>query len=78
MALVEIALFNSRPEAEIAAGALRAGGFTAVTFDDGIGGAAYNTGLSGPTGYRLLGLDAEKEDALAFLRQLQTGAQQTE
>jgi hypothetical protein len=70
MALVEIATFTSRSEAEVAAAALRACGLQAVTFDDGIGGAAYQTGLS-EAGFRVLGLASEKEEAIATLEQLQ-------
>jgi hypothetical protein len=73
MALVEIAVFTSRSEAEVAAAALRACGFQAVTFDDSIGGAAYRTGLS-EAGFRVLGPAAEKEEAVDTLRQLQANA----
>ncbi|MEJ0022421.1 MAG: hypothetical protein WDN76_02550 [Alphaproteobacteria bacterium] len=40
MALVEVAKFTTKSEAESAAGALRAIGAPIFVFDDGLGGAA--------------------------------------
>ena len=70
MALVEIALFTTRSEAEVAAASLRALGIQAVTFDEGIGAAAYYVGLSGK-GFRVLAPESEKQDAIELLRQMQ-------
>ncbi len=69
MALVEVAKFTTKSEAESAAGALRAIGAPIFVFDDGLGGAAYNMALS-PEGFRLMTADDWKErvqDELARL-----------
>jgi hypothetical protein len=70
MALVEIAKFTTKSEAEAAAGALRTGGAPVFVFDDGLGGAAYNLALSAE-GYRVLApaeLKEELQEALASFR----------
>jgi hypothetical protein len=69
MALVEIAKFTTKSEAESAAGALRAIGAPIFVFDDGLGGAAYNLALS-PEGFRLMTSDNWKDRAQAELARL--------
>jgi hypothetical protein len=73
MALVVLAKFTTRAEAETAAGALRASGAPAFVFDDGPGGSAYNLPLSGE-GFRLLVPAEWKARAQAALAALRAGA----
>lgn len=74
MALVEIAKFTTRFEAEAAAGALRATGAPVFVFDDGLGGAGYTLGLSAE-GFRLLAPAALKDELMAELARLRAEGQ---
>ncbi len=77
MALVEIAKFTTKSEAEAAAGALRATGAPVFVFDDGLGGAAYNLALSAE-GFRVLAPAALKDELQAALASMRAAAAQDE
>jgi hypothetical protein len=68
MALVEIATFTTRAEAEVAAAALRACGIDAVMFEDALG-SAYSFPMSG-RGHAVMAPAAQKEQALETLASL--------
>jgi hypothetical protein len=72
MALVEIATFPTRAEAEVAAAALRAHGIEAVMFEDALG-SAYSFPLSG-RGFPVMAPAAAKDQALETLASLSTAA----
>jgi hypothetical protein len=68
MALVEVALFPTRSEAEVAAAALRAYGIDANLYDDALG-QAYRSPLSG-RGFAVFAPAAVKEEAQALLKSM--------
>jgi hypothetical protein len=65
MALVEIALFSTRSEAEVAAAALRAFGVDAHLFEDALG-QAYRSPLSN-RGFAIMAPEADKAEAIELL-----------
>lgn len=66
MALVEIALFPTRSEAEVAAATLRAFGMDAHLFDDVLG-QAYRSPLSGGKGFAVMAPEEVRDEARALL-----------
>ena len=73
MALSVAATFASLPEAQIAAGALRASGVDAQVFDDNFGTMMWTDQVA-IGGFRVIVPEVERADAVAFLRDVAKSA----